>query len=102
MAQTIDSGAMWREYVARLRFDVLMSDKSNAALSRVLKAKVEIVRLDQANPKVAELAAVLAPVPPGLDCECCGFRGLVNVCRVGGRVVGPECAGHPFGSCKHR
>ncbi|MEM4727466.1 MAG: hypothetical protein QXD04_04355 [Candidatus Bathyarchaeia archaeon] len=38
----------------------------------------------------------------GYTCECCGYRGLVNVHIRDGHIVGPECANHPFGSCRGR
>jgi hypothetical protein len=41
-------------------------------------------------------------VPVGATCECCGFKGLMNIRHKEGQIVGPECVGHPIGSCKIR
>ena len=87
-------------FLAQVEFDLAIADKSDKAYSRLLRISKEIRALDQANPLIVRLTKLLAAIPPGIDCECCGFKGLVNVRRKGGHTVGPECFEHEFGSCK--
>ena len=104
-------------YVDRqLEADLLRAPTSDQALSRVLRAKRDIVAFAKVSHSwtlaedelYAYYTEKLADVPAGLRCSCCGFESLVHVHRVpvteNGRiemkVVGPECVNHPFGSCK--
>ena len=93
---------MTDRFLSQVRFDLAMSDKSDKAYSRLLKIAKELPSLPKDNPLVMQLAGMLKGIPPGANCECCGFKGLVNVRRVMGHTVGPECSEHTFGSCKKR
>lgn len=92
-------------WLSQVKFDLTQADKSDQAYSRLLKVSKELRALPERmrqEPVVVQLSILLQGIPPGEDCECCGYRGLTHVCRVQGHVVGPECAGHPLGSCKGR
>jgi hypothetical protein len=55
------------------------------------------------DPWFRRLQEFLKDVPAeGYTCECCGYRGLVNVHVKDGHIVGPCCYNHPFGSCRRR
>ena len=80
---------------------------SEQAYGNLLRAKKDLTRYLSHNPGaivdspiVAEAAKLLHAIPAGATCECCGYEGLVNVKRVQGHIVGPECANHPLGTCR--
>jgi hypothetical protein len=89
--------------------DLGLMDVDDKALSRVLKAKRDVALLEkfQAEPRtyvclptLGYYSKLLKDILNGVSCECCGFRDSLNVRMVEGHIVGPECAAHPFGSCK--
>ena len=100
----------------QLEADLLRAPTNDGALSRVLRAKRDIVAFAKRsetwslveNEVYHYYSTALADVPAGLQCSCCGFESLVHIHRVpvteNGRiemkVVGPECRNHVWGSCR--
>jgi len=99
-------------YIDRqLEADLLRAPTNDQALSRVLRAKRDIVAFAKVSHSwtlaedelYAYYTEKLAEIPEGgATCDCCHFEGLVNIHRVDGRTLGPECAspGHVYGSCR--
>ena len=84
------------KFMEQLRADVLRMATDDRALARVMRVKREVDSLktsklaDDAGYK--KIASLVEAASPGLDCDCCGARDLVNVRRRGALVLGPECA----------
>ena len=96
---------------AGLERDLLRKDRDDGALSRLLRAKRGIVAFGKVSHSwtlaedelYAYYTLKLRDIPEGgATCDCCHFIGLVNIHRVDGRTLGPECAtpGHVYGSCR--
>lgn len=91
-----------------LEADLLRKEVDDKALGRVLAAKRDTLEIEKGGTSLTfsegflYYKRLLADIHEGLACECCGFKNLIHVKRVGGHILGPECSkpGHPFGTCK--